>query len=167
VTPIRKGFARCFPADAIERIREKQLDVLIRFGFNILQGNILTAAKDGVWSYHDGDGDYYPGGPAHIGIRYEDNPKSAATFQVLPYWGSSAFVIQNLRELHQYGSEHIERTTVRSAPNLGNKKSVTMPSNSEMLAWLGPVLARKVLRRRSRSSCSRQSCRPERPELIR
>ena len=38
-----------FPDDALERIREKKLDVLIRFGFNILRGEILTAARYGVW----------------------------------------------------------------------------------------------------------------------
>ena len=63
VTPIKKRFVHRFPAEAIEHIRGERLDVLIRFGFNILRGEILTAAKYGVWSYHHGDGDYYRGGP--------------------------------------------------------------------------------------------------------
>jgi len=56
-------------------------------------------------------------------------------------------MIQKLRELHQHGWEHIERTAVRPAPYLGKKKIYTAPSNSEMLKWLGPVLVRKSLRR--------------------
>jgi hypothetical protein len=176
VAPIRRSVVHYFPPDATTQIREKKLDVLIRFGFNVLQGEILTAAKYGVWSYHYGDIDYYRGGPAYFWEVYENNPVSAATLQVLmeeleagkilykgffatqlgisqvrnrvqPYWGSSTFVIQKLRELHQHGWEHIERTAVRPAPYLGKKKLYGIPSNSEMLKWLGPVLVRKVLRR--------------------
>ncbi len=176
VTPIRKRFVHRFPADAIERIRGKQLDILIRFGFNILRGEILTAAKYGVWSYHHGDGTYYRGGPAYFWEVYEGNPISGAMLQVLteeldagkvlykgffatspgisrarncvqPYWGASTFMIQKLRELHQHGWEHIAGASVPPAPYLGKKKIYTMPSNSEMLRWLGPELVRKSLRR--------------------
>jgi hypothetical protein len=176
VTPIRRRFVHRFPADVIERIREKRLDVLIRFGFNILRGEILTASKYGVWSYHHGDGDYYRGGPAHFWEVYEGNPISGVMLQVLteeldagkvlckglfathpgisrarncvqPYWGATTFVIQKLRELHQHGWDHIERTAIPSTPYLGKKKIYTAPSNSEMLTWLGPVLICKSLRR--------------------
>jgi methionyl-tRNA formyltransferase len=44
----------------------KELGVLLRFGFNILSGEILTVARYGVWSYHHGDNDYYRGGPPHF-----------------------------------------------------------------------------------------------------
>jgi hypothetical protein len=176
VTPIGRRFVHRFPVDAVERIRQKQLDVLIRFGFNILRGDILSAAKYGVWSYHHGDGDYYRGGPAYFWEVYEGNPISGAMLQILteeldagtvlykglfatclgisrvrncvqPCWGASTFMIQKLRELHQCGWEHIEGTAVRSAPYLGKGKIYTAPSNSEMLRWLGPVLVRKSLRR--------------------
>src|SRR5579859_5325067 len=56
VTPITKRFVHRFPSDAVELIRERHLDVLLRFGFNILRGEILSAARYGVWSYHHGDG---------------------------------------------------------------------------------------------------------------
>jgi hypothetical protein len=176
VTPLKKRFVHRFPADAIERIREKQLDVLIRFGFGILRGEILNAAKYGVWSYHHGDGDYYRGGPPHFWELYEGNPISGAMLQVLteeldagkvlykglfatcpgisrmrncvqPYWGASTFMIQKLRELHQHGWEQIERTAVPSAAYLGKKRIYTAPSNSEMLSWLGLALVRRSLRR--------------------
>ena len=83
MTPIRKRFVHRFPADAIEYIRGKELDVLIRFGFNILRGEILTAARCGVWSYHHGDNDYYRGGPAYFWEVYESNPISGVILQVL------------------------------------------------------------------------------------
>lgn len=176
VDPIRKRFVHRFPEGAIERIRQERLDVLIRFGFNILRGEVLNAAKYGVWSYHHGDGDYYRGGPSHFWEVYEGNPISGVMLQVLteqldagkvlykglfathpgisrnrncvqPYWGASTFLIQKLRELHQHGWEHVERNMMPSAPYLGKKKIYTAPSNLEMLRWLVPVLARKSMRR--------------------
>jgi len=47
----------------IELIKELDLDVLIRFGFGILKGEILNAAKYGVWSLHHGDNKINRGGP--------------------------------------------------------------------------------------------------------
>jgi hypothetical protein len=176
VTPIGKRFVHRFPSDAIELIRERNLDVLIRFGFNILRGDILSAARYGIWSYHHGDGDFYRGGPSHFWEIVEANPLSGVMLQVLteeldagtvlckgwfatqpglsrarncvqPYWGASTFVIQKLRELHQYGWKQLSRQAVHAAPYRGRKPIYGAPTNMEMLGWLGPVLVRKSLRR--------------------
>ena len=179
VIPIVKRFVHRFPQDAIERIREKNLDVLIRFGFNILRGDILTAARYGIWSYHHGDNDYYRGGPPYFWEILEGNPVSGAVLQVLteeldagkvlykglfatqagishalnrvqPYWGASTFMIQKLRELHDCGWEHVERNAVKPAPYQGKKRIYSTPSNAQMLRWLVPLLAAKALRRLTR-----------------
>lgn len=52
-----------FPRFDIEKIRGFNLDVILRFGFRILRGDILDAAKHGVWSFHHGDNHKYRGGP--------------------------------------------------------------------------------------------------------
>src|SRR5262249_1137297 len=52
VEPMGKKFIHKFPPEALDKIRAKDLDVLLRFGFNILSGEILTVARYGVWSYH-------------------------------------------------------------------------------------------------------------------
>jgi hypothetical protein len=44
-----------FEDDDIRRIRELDLDVILRFGFRLLRGAILDSARYGVWSYHHGD----------------------------------------------------------------------------------------------------------------
>jgi hypothetical protein len=176
VEPIARGFVHRFPDDAIERIRDRKLDVLIRFGFNILRGEILTAARYGVWSYHHGDNDYYRGGPPYFWEILEGNPVSGAVLQVLteeldagkvlykglfatqagishahnrvqPYWGASTFMIQKLRELHAYGWDHVERNAVKPHPYRGRKAIYSTPTNGEMLRWLVPLLIGKVLRR--------------------
>lgn len=176
VAPITKRFVHRLPDDAVAQIREKKLDVLIRFGFNILRGDVLTAAKYGVWSYHHGDNDYYRGGPANFWEVLERNPMSGAILQVLteeldagkvmckglfatdvgfsharnrvqPFWGSVTFMIQKLQELHMRGWEHVEKNMLPIAPYLGKKKIYSAPTNWEMFRWLVPLLAGKVVRR--------------------
>jgi hypothetical protein len=44
-------------------IRQHNLDVIVRFGFRILKGEILSAARLGVWSLHHGDNQVNRGGP--------------------------------------------------------------------------------------------------------
>ena len=60
---VRKGYSEYFTPDDIEVIREQQLDFILRFGFNIIRGDILRAAKYGVWSFHHDDEQKYRGGP--------------------------------------------------------------------------------------------------------
>jgi hypothetical protein len=176
VTPSRQRFVQRFPAEAIERIRARQLDVLLRFGFNILRGEILAAARCGVWSYHHGDGDYYRGGPSCFWEVYEGNPLTGTMLQVLtedldagvvlqkgvfatypglsrennclqPYWGAATFVIQKLHELHQHGWDWVKARAPAKSPYRGRRKLYTVPSNWEMTQWLVPQLWRKARRR--------------------
>ena len=67
VEPIGQKFVHRFPPESLEAIRAKDLDVLIRFGFNILKGDILRSARYGVWSYHHGDNEFFRGGPPIFG----------------------------------------------------------------------------------------------------
>src|SRR5260370_15699147 len=49
VQPIQKGFVDRFAPEDIATIRQADLDVLFRFGFRIIQGEILSCARYGVW----------------------------------------------------------------------------------------------------------------------
>jgi hypothetical protein len=180
VEPIAAKFVHRFPTEALERIRAKKIDVLIRFGFNILKGEILTAARYGVWSYHHGDNEFYRGGPPLFWELYESSPLSGVLLQVLteeldagivlckslfatrptlsvsenrfaPYSGSTDLVIRKLNELHQFGWDHLLHKAVPPAPYRGKRKLYRSPTNSDMARWLGPVLLKKALRRRFRS----------------
>lgn len=176
VEPIAGKFVHRFPTEALERIKAKKLDVLIRFGFNILKGEILTAARYGVWSYHHGDNEFYRGGPPLFWELYESSPLSGVLLQVLteeldagivlckslfatratlsvsenrfaPYSGSTDLVIRKLNELHQFGWDHLLHNAVPPVPYRGKRKLYRSPTNSDMARWLGPVLLKKVLRR--------------------
>lgn len=74
-----ESFGERLPSDIVAKAAET--DLTIRFGFGILQGDILTASKYGVLSYHHGDLRRYRGRPAgfwelrhgesHVGITVQ------------------------------------------------------------------------------------------------
>ncbi len=176
VKPLVKGFTHRFPPDDIEKIRERQLDVLLRFGFNILLGDILHATRYGVWSFHHGDNDFYRGADPCFWALYEGNLTSGVILQVLsenpdaglvlckslfatvrgfsvarnrygPYWGSTHFVIRKLHELHQYGWEYVESRAVAPAPYQGRRPIYKRPTNVDMARWLLPAFTKWIVRR--------------------
>lgn len=63
INGVEKRFSYRFPSEEIEKIKDLKLDLLIRFGFGILKGEILNAARYGVWSLHHGDNRINRGGP--------------------------------------------------------------------------------------------------------
>jgi hypothetical protein len=174
VEPIGKKFIQRFPPEAIDRIKSKDLDVILRFGFNILHGDILQSARYGVWSFHHGDNEFYRGGPPHFWELVERAPLSGAILQVLteeldaglvlcksqfaterslsvsrnryaPYWGSCGMVIRKLNELHQYGWERLREHAVPAAAYQGKRKIYRNPKNWDMARWLAPVILKKTL----------------------
>jgi hypothetical protein len=73
-----------FTGQAINEIKEFDLDLLFRSGFKILKGNILTeASKLGVWSFHHGNNRYYRGKPAAFWEVYYNNPTTGFILQQL------------------------------------------------------------------------------------
>ncbi len=52
-----------FPEAGLEQIRTYKPDFLIRFGFNILKGEILQVCPLGILSFHHGDEVHFRGGP--------------------------------------------------------------------------------------------------------
>jgi hypothetical protein len=65
------GNWRRFSSDAIVAIRAADLDFLLRFGFGVIRGEILTAARYGVWSFHHGDERRFRGRPAGFWEMHE------------------------------------------------------------------------------------------------
>lgn len=136
VHPLRKGFTDRIPEDELESIRSHKLDVLFRFGFRIIRGGILTAARYGVWSFHHDDNLEYRGGPPLFWEIYEQNPVSGTILQILTdsldgghviyrghsstdksslyrsrnpiYWKTAEYALRRLRDLNDRGMEYIE-----------------------------------------------------------
>lgn len=61
--PHRKGIGNHIQNQDIATIKSYNLDFILRFGFNILHGDVLNAAKYGIWSFHHDDEQKIRGGP--------------------------------------------------------------------------------------------------------
>ena len=83
VNPTSKSFSDSFKNEDIQKIKIHNLDVLIRFGFRILKGDILEAAKYGVWSYHHGDSNINRGAPSGFWEVFENKDITGSTLQIL------------------------------------------------------------------------------------
>ena len=70
------------PAD-IREIADYRLDIIIRFSFNILRGDILHTPRLGVWSFHHDDHLKYRGGPEGFWEIYHNDEWSGAILQRL------------------------------------------------------------------------------------
>jgi hypothetical protein len=78
-----QGYSEYFPTAEVEAIRTYDLDFILRFGFNIIRGDILNAARFGVWSFHHDDEMKYRGGPAGFWEIFNGDPVSGVILQRL------------------------------------------------------------------------------------
>lgn len=83
-----------FSDEAVAKIRAANADVILRFGFNILRGEILTAARYGVWSYHHGDEQQFRGGPPGFWEMVRGVPVTGAILQRLTETLDSGVVLR-------------------------------------------------------------------------
>lgn len=167
VKPILKGkHSQYFPEDAIQEIRKHQPDVILRFGFNILRGNILDAAPLGVWSYHHCDPKVIRGGPGGFWEYLLKQDKQGAILQRLTEklddgiiirqgWfrlikhsysenlnqllsGTSSWIADALREIAVNGK-------LRDVPKIKSSDVIrTYPGNFTMLRFLLVLTGNKI-----------------------
>jgi hypothetical protein len=137
VEPIKSFSSDIINGKDNEQIKNNNLDVLIRFGFGILKGDILKAAKYGIWSYHHGDSKVNRGAPSCFWEVFENIDITGSTLQILSeeldagrilfksysstnkvsvhrnrnnsYWKSLSFLLRKLEELHSVGGEEFLR----------------------------------------------------------
>ena len=81
--PYCQGTSTYISNNDIETIKKQELDFILRFGFNIIKGEILNAAKYGVWSFHHDDEMEYRGGPPGFWEWMQDNPRNGMILQRL------------------------------------------------------------------------------------
>ncbi len=81
--PETKGFSEFFQHDDIDKIKSHNLDFILRFGYNIIRGDILNAAKYGIWSFHHDDEKIYRGGPPGFWEIYHNNNVNGVILQKL------------------------------------------------------------------------------------
>ncbi|CAA6809736.1 MAG: Unknown protein [uncultured Sulfurovum sp.] len=133
VEPVSTKFSDKFKKKDIDDIKSHDLDILIRFGFGILRGEILKSSKYGVWSYHHGDNSINRGGPAGFWEVIEGIGTTGSILQILTedldagkilyksssktdefsinrnkhnyYWKSLSFLPRKIEELYNIGED--------------------------------------------------------------
>ncbi len=81
--PVGPSTAQRLEKDDLAAIKTYSPDVLLRFGFNILHGDILTLTRHGIWSYHHGDEEEYRGRPVGFWEIMRGDPVTGVTLQRL------------------------------------------------------------------------------------
>jgi hypothetical protein len=83
VTPERRRHVDLFSDADANAVRDQKLDLLLRHGFGIIKGPILTAATFGIWSFHHADNGVNRGGPPGFWEAARGEPVTGVTLQVL------------------------------------------------------------------------------------
>lgn len=172
VEPLRKGFTDRFSEPDLAVIRQQNLDVIFRFGFRIIRGEILSTARYGVWSFHHDDNREYRGGPPLFWEIFEGNPVSGAILQVLTdsldgghvlyrglsstdqtslyrnrnpvYWRTAAAAIRTLHLVHTGGLAALEALPTYTEHILYTRGLYRTPNARQVTVFAGRLLARSV-----------------------
>ncbi len=148
-------------------ISKKQLDVIFRFGFRPLDGDILNAARYGVWSFShsscgdDGDPPLFrqilnrcPVSESTLQIETGDAPhviyrSYAATDEAslyrnrnFVYWKSTEFAFRRLGDLHKHGFEHIRSLPTYPERVVSETSAYRVPGNFQMTVFMMRRIAR-------------------------
>ena len=83
LNPKRKGFCDVFSKEDSERVKAYGLDIILRHEFNIIQGEVLNAARYGIWSFHHGDNAINRGYPPGFWEIVNNEPCCGVTLQQL------------------------------------------------------------------------------------
>lgn len=144
--------------ETLDRIRQAKPDFILRFGFNILTGELLTIAKYGVWSFHHGDELRYRGGPPGFWEVYKGDHTSGLILQRLTEKLDGGIILRkgilqtvrnsyshNLHQLLLAGinwpaqlADQYEKSpeSETSAPSATKAPITTYPTNAQLLVYL-------------------------------
>ncbi len=149
----------------VEIIKKYNLDIILRFGFNILKGEILNAAKMGIWSFHHDDEQVIRGGPPGFWEIYGNHKVNGILVQRLTEKLDSGLVVSksyipvlkhsyktHLNELLRIGGKQIimdfERLSkgfsIDFSQIVSNAPVFKKPSNIQMLRFLVIVFFNKI-----------------------
>ena len=166
VMPIIKGISTYFKAEDIEKIRSHNLDFILRFGFDIIRGDVLTSAKYGIWSYHHDDERVVRGGPPGFWEFMRKIPANGVILQQLTDELDKGLILKRIQfdtVLHSY-KFHLNRLLTESEflplqvckdlivngklePELSHSKAPIMhlPKNYKMLKYFWLCIWRKFV----------------------
>ena len=83
VSPIQKKYSDYFSSEVVKEIQSYDAEIILRFGFRILRGEILNSSKYGILSLHHGDVETYRGGPPAFWEVFHKYPVTGVSLQIL------------------------------------------------------------------------------------
>ena len=96
------GLIYRFKENDLDKIKNLNLDIIVRAGSGILRGEILNVSKLGIYSFHHGDNNMYRGSPAGFWEVYNSE-------------STTGFIIQKLTD-ELDGGDVLFRGAIRSRP---------------------------------------------------
>lgn len=144
-TPIMKGISSYFEDIDIQEIKNQNLDFILRFGFNIIRGEILNAAKYGIWSFHHDDERIIRGGPPGFWEFMRKIPNNGIILQRLTNSLDKGIILKRLNFktiLHSYkanldqiyfGGEILPLQVCKDLINSGELKEEASTSDAEII----------------------------------
>lgn len=143
--PIIKGISTYFEEVDIQEIRNQNLDFILRFGFDIVRGEILNVAKYGIWSFHHDDERIVRGGPPGFWEFMKKIPSNGVILQRLTNSLDKGIILKrvNFRTiLHSYkahldqlffGAAILPLQVCKDVLNTGDLKGEESNSNAPIL----------------------------------
>lgn len=172
--PLPHGrFGQTLSEEDVAKVRACELDFVLRFGFGILRGEILSAPRYGVWSFHHGDELRYRGGPPCFWEMYRGDSVTGAILQRLTERLDAGIVLRKgylrtiaysyARSVDQlffetadwpaYVASDIRRGLIdrlNSEPSATDAKVHYAPSNAQMFRFLAKLFRSACRRLRER-----------------
>jgi len=104
-----------FSNEDISHIAAMKLDFILRFAFNIIEGDILSSAKYGVWSFHHGDERKYRGAPPGFWECYSGDPSTGVILQRLTESLDAGHILyRGTYDTHRSYTRNIEQIHMRA-----------------------------------------------------
>ena len=139
VHPVQEDHSWLLNEADVRNIKEHDLDILVKFGFEDMQRIPPNLATYGTWFYHHGDIEKMKGGPAGFWEVVDHQPETGSallavgaasfnkrvlyrsnyhTYPVSParhrsyyFWATTPFLKRQVKLLHQYGEEKFLQET--------------------------------------------------------
>lgn len=164
-TPIIRGISSYFEDIDIQEIRNQNLDFILRFGFDIVRGEVLNAAKYGIWSFHHDDERIIRGGPPGFWEFMRKIPDNGVILQRLTDSLDKGVILKRIKFktiLHSYkahldqlyfGGETlplqvcndlIDNNEIKEEPSTSEVPIVHPPSNFKMINYFMKSVYRRV-----------------------
>ncbi|MBW6492174.1 MAG: hypothetical protein K0B15_13385 [Lentimicrobium sp.] len=82
-TELKGKYSEFFSLEDLKIIKDYNPDFILKFGFGIIKGEILTCSRFGVWSFHHGDEQMYRGVPPGFHEIMKNDPLTGSILQRL------------------------------------------------------------------------------------